>query len=186
MKNQKSDEFINSLHDYMFRVAMKYMRDFDKAEDVTQAAWAEGLKTVDFSRTDAEVRDYMINAVKMVVFNKRKKCYATGTMLQEVNKVFSFSDVASNHQEEEIQFEAPYEEIGYLAVEVANDFMSVMQDALKKMDSIEQTFVRLVLDGWSPVEASRHCGHEPEERWGYFRLKKFRDHPSVKKYFAVS
>lgn len=182
---QKSNEFLTFIQDYMLRYATKRLKDFDKAEDVVQAAWVEALRTVDFSRSDAEVRDYMINAVKYIIMDNHRRVKATATCERSI----PMSSTSKRNDGSDSEFVLT-DVVGsfdpaFAAAEVDFDVRKAVEVATKKFDETEKKFISLIIDGVPPVEAARLCGHAPEERWGYWRLNKIKESFLAKMYVSA-
>lgn len=187
-KPTKSDEFLTFIQGYMLRYATKRLKDFDKAEDVVQAAWVEALKTVDFSRSDSKVRDYMINAVKYIIMDNHRRVKATATCerciplsapVRNTKNDCNNSDLLSL-----VEFTGAYDP-AFVAAEVDFDVRRAIEVATKKFDATEKKFINLIIDGIPPVEAAQLCGHAPEERWGYWRLNKIKESFLAKTYISA-
>lgn len=158
-------EFLSEVNSYMRKFAYLYLRDFDKAEDAVQYAWQEVLqnKKIDFSRSEHEIKNYLIVAVKYVIKNPSRLAHATGTNLNDAAKSVHFEDIKSKSEDQRdiLEHIHPVKEHGYALVEIAHDFKKV----INRLSKLEQKFFSLVLSGVPKMEAAATC--ERTNQWGY-------------------
>lgn len=161
-------EFLQEINTYMTKFAYTYLKDFDKAEDVVQYAWQEVLEhnKIDFDRSEKELKNYLLTAVKFVIKNRSRMAFATGTNLNDSAKSIKFEDLNQKFHAEDPHYDIlerilPVKEQGYAFVEIAHDIRKVVD----KLSKLEKKFFTMVLNGVSKGDAAAAC--ERTNQWGY-------------------
>lgn len=176
MRVSKPVEFLEYIQGYMVKYALKRVHDLDMAEDIVQSAWAEALKTLDFSRSDGEVRDYLIQAVALIIGSDWKRTHATGTGVHDKDNLVYVT--ASLHSKEEDNknniYLVPYTDPRFEEFDAMSDFNAAFTVAFARLRKIEQEYVSMVVsDGLSKKEAAIKCGHSGQ--WGFQRFDKLKN-----------
>lgn len=165
----KSPEFFEFIQDYMLRCALRRVKDMDKAEDIVQYAWTEALKTVDFTRSDEEVRDYLIEAVKLVMRNDWKRSYATGTNIHDADNSVLISELEAR-QNQKLDATDSYH-IPTIDPEFSlRELMFDIGKVFHRLSEIEQKFFKMIFNGYTVSDASVECNRT--KQWSYQRFQK--------------
>ena len=170
-----SQEFYEEMRKYMLRFTHLKIKDHDKAEDIVQYAWSEAMKKIELDRTEKEIENYLITAVKLVLRDQRRISYATGTNIHDADNLAVYH---GNGEELDTDLDGITEyhikviDPKFEEFESTSDIIESVNKTLNTMKEKEKKFLHLIISGASRYEASATCGFS--HQFGSAILGKFK------------